>query len=45
MAVLKIYESQVAPKSQKSSSTGALTLPVGLATQYGQALRSSWKSC
>ena len=40
MAVLKIYESQVKPQSPKVPTTGALTLPVGLATQYGNALGS-----
>ena len=40
MAVLKIYESQVRPQSPKVPNTGALTLPVGLATQYGNALGS-----
>ena len=43
MAVLKIYESQIAPKSPNVPQTGALTIPVGLATQYGQALSSVGK--
>ena len=43
MAVLKIYESQIAPKSPNVAQTGALTIPVGLATQYGQAISSVGK--
>ena len=43
MAVLKIYESQIAPKSPNVPQTGALTIPVGLATQYGQAISSVGK--
>ena len=43
MAVLKIYESQIAPKSPNVAQTGALTIPVGIATQYGQAISSVGK--
>ena len=35
MAVLKIYESQTRVKDPQVAQTGALTIPVGLATQYG----------
>ena len=43
MAVLKIYESQIAPKSPNVAQTGALTIPLGIATQYGQAISSVGK--
>ena len=40
MAVLKIYESQTRVKDPQVAQTGALTLPVGLATNYGKAISS-----
>ena len=43
MAVLKIYESQTRVKDPQVAQTGALTIPVGIATQYGQAISSVGK--
>jgi hypothetical protein len=40
MAVLKIYQSQTRVKDPQVAQTGALTLPVGLATNYGKAISS-----
>ena len=40
MAVLRIFESQTKVKDPAVAQTGALTIPVGLATQYGKAISS-----